>query len=639
MQKFVIIICVLGLSTGLLAQDGEAGLESPFSIGVGARGLGLGGASVGFPEDASAFFWNPAGMQMVQRKNVLLSQTTLFEGVQYHFIGYVHPTISTGTFGFGISRIGTGGIRAFDEVQGVSIEMGEFDYWWGKLSIAYAYPLIGGLALGVNFEANRQVMGTSYATNGFGLDTGIHYAIRSQNSFLNGFMLGLNIKNAFNPRLKLGSQSENLQERFRSGIAKVFPLRQGHDRWIFLADLDWMDDRKTRFHIGSEYSLDQTVFLRVGLDDGEATFGGGLKYRAVQLDYATGHIGDPEFFSRSHRFSISFHIGRSIQEKLDEDRLAREQELDRKLQLKFEEERQKRINDALKAGQDFFRRGDYFNARLEFSRVLSEDKTNRRALDMLTATAEREQARQQAREDSLLQVEREKIQTKQNMDYVNTRLQEGNRLLQQGRFQQAIEKWEEALLADPQNPTILRYVEQAKNQLENQINQTIARARSYMRQENLTEARNLLAQARSLAAGNAGLENKVDREIRELSLRVDFNSSYQAGLERYNNKQYEAAIPYFKRALEIQPENERVKTLYTNAIARSKKDEEEPVSEEVRREVIQKINEGVSLYRDDRYQDALRVWEEALKLDPHNVNLLQAIEGAKRKLQTFENQR
>jgi tetratricopeptide (TPR) repeat protein len=224
------------------------------------------------------------------------------------------------------------------------------------------------------------------------------------------------------------------------------------------------------------------------------------------------------------------------------------------------------------------------------------------------------------------------------MELVNARLAEGNDAMRRGEIQQAIAKWREALAVDPENPTLRRYIQQAQNSLEDQVNRAIARSRAYAQQENLSEARNVLEQAKLQTVGNEPLETRVNQEIRRLDLLVDFASTMQAGLDRYNKGEFEASVPFFKKALEAQPDNERVLTLYRNAMARSTRTEK-PVSEEIQKEVRTKINEGLRLYRDGRYEEALQVWEEALKLDPQNVNLLQAIEGARQKLQTYKKQK
>ena len=136
----------------LMAQTGDAGRESLFSIGVGSRALALGGATVAYPTDPSSYLSNPAGMKLVQQRALDFSLTTLFEGTQYNFLGYVHPTLSAGVFGIGFTRIGTGGIEQTEwdaSGQSVVMELGEMDYWWGKLTLAYALNLTPSLSLGL----------------------------------------------------------------------------------------------------------------------------------------------------------------------------------------------------------------------------------------------------------------------------------------------------------------------------------------------------------------------------------------------------------------------------------------------------------------------------------------------------------
>ncbi|NQT25633.1 PorV/PorQ family protein [candidate division KSB1 bacterium] len=636
MKKITMVLfagIVLTSFISLQAQDGEAGIESLFSIGFGARGMALGNASVAFPEDPTAFAWNPAGMVKVERKEFLFSHTTLFEDVQYNFIGYVHPTLNAGTFGFGISRAGTGGIREFDNINGVSIEGDEFGYWWGKLSIAYAVHLFSGISFGANFEANRQVL-LDYSTNGFGLDAGLHYA-PSNTSMLHGFNFGYVAVNAYSPRLKLGTESEAIPPIQKLGIARTINLRDGLDRWLFLFDYEWAQNKKSKYHFGTEYSLDRSVFFRTGFDNGEITFGGGLRIHMFQLDYANSRIGDAEYFPRSHRFSLIFHIGQTLAEKLEAIQDQREQEIRDRFQERLSEERKVRIEESLKTGQEYFDKGDYFNARLEFSRVLREDRNNVAAKRRLDMTTEKEQEFQKQREDSLLSAARERDQQQRDLDFVNQRFQDGNEAMQRGEFQAAIKKWEEALEVDPDHPTIRSYISQARNQLESEINRAIASSRAYMRQENLTEARRLLERAKTQAEGNPELTRKVTGEMRNFDRMVDFISNYQAGFKRYNEGQFAEAVPYFEKALETQPENERVRQLYQNARARSNT-EESNQPPEVKRDVSDKIKEGIGFYRDGRYEEALRVWEEALELDPHNVRLLEAIDGAREKLETFQ---
>ena len=618
-----------GYSPLIRAQQGEAGVESPFSIGVGARALGLGSAAVAFPADPSAFYWNPAGMAVVEQKSLSFSLTTLFEGTQYNFVGYVHPTIAAGIFGIGIERIGTGGIRHTENVRGMPVDMGELNYWWGKLTISYAATIIKGFTIGVNFNMNRQVLGF-YSTNGFGADVGIHYAF-TQKGILKNLFVGCAIKNAFQPRLKLGTVTETIPYNIKAGLAKLIFFRKGKDRCLFLTDFDKGKYKKLKYHLGTEYTWNSLLSLRVGFNNGDITFGGGLRYNNFQLDYGTGRIADPAFFPRSHRFSLIFYFGKSVPEQKQQKEEEQRREIQRRLQKQMEANRQKRIKEALKAGKEYMDKGDYFNARLEFSRVLMEDRENAEAKRLLKLTTEKEQQLQRKREEELLKHDREKAKRQRDNAFVNKRFTEGLAAMEKGDFQKAIEKWKQALERDPTNPQIITYIKKAKIELSNEVNKLIARARQLIRQENLSEAYKVLDQAKSQTVGNPELHNKVLAQIKNLDRVVNFLSNYQEGVRRYEKGDYKNAARFFKNALQFDPNNTRAREFYRDSLARSQ-GKKQVMSEEVKK----KYYRGISLYRDGHYEEALKVWKEALKLDPNNLKLLNAIEGVKKKIETYK---
>ena len=617
------------ISRALFAQDGKGGLESLFSIGVGARGLGMGSTAAAFPDGPSAFYWNPAGMVVVEQRCVGLSLTTLAEGTQYNFLGYVHPTMTSGTFGIGVARIGTGGIMERDEVGGIVIEKGEFGYWWAKLFVSYAYTPLRGLSLGANLDVNRQVMG-SYSTTGFGVDLGVHYALPFDWGLLKSVFLGLNLDNAIRPRLKLGTFSESLPMTLRAGLAKAFHLGEQSDRWLFLFDLVKSPEAEIEFHMGTEFSFRKRLFLRAGVDAGEFTFGMGLRYGNFHLDYGTSRIADPEHFPRSHRFTLVFYLGKSIPERKRLEEEARRAEIQRRFDQRIAEERQSRIEESLQAGREYLDQTDYFNARLEFSRGLREDRDNREAQELLRLTVQREQELQRQREETLLQEERARDQRKRDLDFVNARFDEGIRSQEEGDFKGAIEKWDQALERDPENPLINDYLVKARAELRNEINRLIASSDELKRQENISEAYKMLDRAKNQSEGIPELHSVVIRKIRDLDTYVDFVTNYQEAQQRFAQGDYEAAVRYSEKALEKFPENEQAKVLYRNALARARGGGKEMVGE-----VKRKYQEGIRYYRDGLYEEALKVWQEAQELDPFNAEILKAIESAKQKIELF----
>ena len=65
------------------------------AIGGGARALGMGGAFTAVASDASAVFWNPAGMSGFEKRQLLFMHSERFgDLVNYNFASFVSPTSS-----------------------------------------------------------------------------------------------------------------------------------------------------------------------------------------------------------------------------------------------------------------------------------------------------------------------------------------------------------------------------------------------------------------------------------------------------------------------------------------------------------------------------------------------------------------
>ncbi|MBN2030454.1 PorV/PorQ family protein [bacterium] len=627
-----VIFCALCVGYGVLkGQVGEAGRESPFSIGVGARALGLGNAGTAFPDDPSAFAWNPAGMVVVEEKRVGLSLTTLFEGTLYNFIGFVYPTMDAGTFGFGMSRIGTGGIKYTKVEDGAPFDTGEeIDYWWGKLTLSYAATFFRGLSVGFNLNVNRQSLWL-YSTNGFGVDFGIHYRIPVTGGLLNNLYFGGMVENGISPRMKLGTKAETIPYITKLGIAKYFQFRGNRDRWLFLVDWEQGQQKESQYHFGTEYSWNRSIYLRVGVDDGEFSFGGGLRYRHFQIDYGMSQIGDPEFFQRSHRFSLVFYIGKSIPEKrriLEEQRLM---EIQSGINQRIEANRQEQIAEGLRSGNEYIENGDYFNARLAFSSVLRIDPDHAEARELLDWVTEKDQELQEQRQEALLQRERETVSLQRDNEFISARLKEGLEALDNRDFRKAIENFEQALERDPEDPQIQGYLQQARSALENEVYQLFARAQQNLNRGEISEAYNALDRARDQAEGNPNLQTEVQRRLRNLEINVDFINSYQAGVNRYAQGEYDEAARYFARALEYRPDDEPAKEYYQKSLARSLEERSE-----LEGEALGKYRTGLERYREGLFKEALQLFNEALALAPNNVRLLNAIEDAEKRIELYE---
>jgi len=85
---------------------GDAGAPGSFlNFGTGARSQAMGSAFTGLCDDASAIYWNPAGLSQLARNQLTFFNALLWEDTNYLFAGYAHPTEKLGTFGFGLINL------------------------------------------------------------------------------------------------------------------------------------------------------------------------------------------------------------------------------------------------------------------------------------------------------------------------------------------------------------------------------------------------------------------------------------------------------------------------------------------------------------------------------------------------------
>jgi len=179
---------LLGLVLVLLAWQRPAQAASGFAgeflaLGAGARALALGGAYVAIADDATAGYWNPAGLVRVPSRQLHLMHAERYAGLVDHDFVALAPAGRPGrAWAVSLLRVGVPDIP-FTELQDPSLPLGSnnrpivvsthtsADY---ALYLSWARRLMRGLDVGVSAKGLYRTVGT-YSAYGGGLDAGLVY--------------------------------------------------------------------------------------------------------------------------------------------------------------------------------------------------------------------------------------------------------------------------------------------------------------------------------------------------------------------------------------------------------------------------------------------------------------------------------
>lgn len=324
---------ILMISTGLIvlfaALSGAADTKYAgefLSLGVGARSLGMGSAFVAITDDASAGYWNPAGLPALKRREVMLMHSERFGGVvNYDAAGLVLPLQENGGLEISLIRVGVDDIKytvladphqalsAFNRPQ-VSKIVSNADYalylsygrylHFGPFNRPYVHtpsPMPSRLSLGGTIKLIRRRIGDNTAT-GFGADLGVLYTAPW------GLAIGANLrdvtlttiswdtgaKDQVGISLEAGAAWTHSIASLRSKVvASVTSGRVGEEA----------EDNHRSLTAGLEYWYRDLLALRVGSERERLTAGAGFRlYDTVGVDYA---FLQHEDLDNTHRVSAS----------------------------------------------------------------------------------------------------------------------------------------------------------------------------------------------------------------------------------------------------------------------------------------------------------------------------------------------
>ena len=177
-------VLLVGLLFGLQSAEAAKFAGDPFSLGVGGRGLAMGGAVIAGPFDATAAYWNPAGLaQLSSRQITAMHAETFGSLLNQDFIAYTDARPRSGgpfrAFSFYVYYLGGGGIKITrqDELTERYYVLREESHADVLLSAAIAGELTPRLDFGLTVKIIHRDLGTETG-KGLTLDAGLLYDVR-----------------------------------------------------------------------------------------------------------------------------------------------------------------------------------------------------------------------------------------------------------------------------------------------------------------------------------------------------------------------------------------------------------------------------------------------------------------------------
>ncbi len=345
-QKITSLICMMAvLGPGMvLAQEKNrttgqfvtdvAGVGTSaatfLEIGAGARAMAMGGAYVAQATDASALYWNPAGIAFAPGFQVEFMNSKWLADTQYNFVGLVAPIPSIRA-SVGVSFIsldyGQSPVRTVDRPEGTGENYSARDIAFG---LTYAMALTDRFSFGLSGKYISQRI-WSESGSAIAMDVGVFY-----NTMLKGLRIGASVSN-FGSDIRMAGRhlttvvdpdaavqnfdrvpvnykvgSYSLPLLFRVGLAYTRTLG-AFGTLTVAGDVNHPSNTTESINLGAEYGFANMFYLRGGYENlyerdhqNGVTFGGGVEYlrrgmMGFRVDYSWSDWG---ILKSTQRFSL-----------------------------------------------------------------------------------------------------------------------------------------------------------------------------------------------------------------------------------------------------------------------------------------------------------------------------------------------
>lgn len=650
-----LVAVVFTCPSDLSAFDDSGGTTSPFRMGAGAKNIAFGGASCSLWHDSYSAIWNPAMLYFGERGEVDLFHTSLFdESVTYSSLSMSYPFLDVGVISSTAIQLRIGGIERRDENN--SLLPGELRSTQTRYIVGYANRIVSGLYGGINLKIDRYAQG-QYLANGFGADIGLAFRTRLSSGFIDAISFGLALENLVEPTVTIVSETIGDPRGLRAGIAFEKKISQRMNDRIAVA----FDIEKSRFsdpeiHVGGEYSIKNILAVRGGWGAGVASFGCGFNVRYFDIDYAyrSTELGG------NHLFSIAYRFGASRKEKELARRRSREEQLAIELEKKIGEYENNFASTMLKAADENLKKGKFQDAVDYYKSVLMWSPDNEQAKQGVRIARA---SMFVSRGDSLYKkgmyadalFSYREAETNFKLPEITSRIADCEKriaertdrkkivddifarsldLYAEKRWVEALRGFEKVVELDRSNKLAIEYVRRSKEKMDEERKKLLLKIESLVAAKRYDRATAILRSAMERFASDSIFVVK-SREVSRLKIEYSRKTASKKTKKKPIATQslseeermrlrglYDEGIEYFKHG------NFRMAVEKWEPIWRKV-----PSFEQVADYLIKAYQYyGMQLYTAHKYGEALKAWQNILRIDPSNYKALRYIERTREEL-------
>lgn len=313
------------------AKVGTAGVQF-LKIGVSARGVAMADAFTAVANDASALYYNPAGLIQLSKPEAIASHISFPAGVSYEFVGFAYPMPKQNSvIGAFVGGLWTDEMLVTTPVSpyGTGQTFTASDFTVGA---SYVRRLTDKFTVGGSVKFLNENLADESAY-GWAADVGTYYQTGWRK-----VVLAMLVSN-FGPDMNFVNAPFPMPMNFKFGAAMT-PYEDKLHSVLLDAEFSHPNDNLEMVSLGAEYSFKKLVFLRlgkkvngwkrdkwrdyVGSEQGKDPYieypvinedgfisldgfsiGGGAKFQNIGLsvDYSYAAYG---YFGPIHRFTLGY---------------------------------------------------------------------------------------------------------------------------------------------------------------------------------------------------------------------------------------------------------------------------------------------------------------------------------------------